>query len=97
MSHFGCSMTGVVEALADSGTCHETMWPYVESYQEAKGHRITRETKLKRELNEMKACLAQGYPFAFGLRLYQSFDRGGRTVMVRLLKPPEPSRGKHGV
>ena len=107
MSDSGCSMTQAIEALADCGACHEMMWPYDtaqvdqrpadQAYEEAKDHRITRAMKLKRDLNEMRSCLAQGFPFAFGLRLYQSFDRGGRTGRVPMPKPAEPSRGQHAM
>jgi hypothetical protein len=51
--------------------------------------------KLDLNLNEMKSCLAQGFPFAFGIRLFKSFDRGGKTGKIPKPQASEESRRKH--
>jgi hypothetical protein len=44
----------------------------------------------------MKSCLAQGFPFAFGLRLYSSFDQASKTGIVPMPNAWENGRQSHG-
>ncbi len=97
----GCTMTSAIEALEQFGTCLESLWPYDisqvntrpndQSYQEAQSHKITEAFQVNINLYEMKSCLAQGFPFAFGLKLYSSFDQAGTTGVV-----PMPDTGDYG-
>ncbi|CAF3375737.1 unnamed protein product [Rotaria sp. Silwood1] len=85
----GCSMESAIEALEEFGTCLESIWTYDiskvntrpndQAYRDAKNHTISEAFKVDIDLFEMKSCLAQGYPFAFGLRLYSSFDKAAET------------------
>ncbi len=88
----GCTMTSAIEALEEFGTCLESVWPYdisrvntrpnEQAYQEAERHKITEALQVDINLYEMKSCLAQGFPFAFGLKLYTSFDQAAKTGVV---------------
>ncbi|CAF3376785.1 unnamed protein product [Rotaria sp. Silwood1] len=88
----GCSMESAIEALEEFGTCLESIWTYDiskvntrpndQAYRDAKNHTISEAFKVDIDLFEMKSCLAQGYPFAFGLRLYSSFDKAAETGLV---------------
>ena len=78
----GCSMTDAIESLEELGTCLESIWPYdisrvntrpsEEAYEQAKDYTISEALRVDIDLNEMKSCLAQGFPFAFGLLLFSS-------------------------
>ncbi|CAF1147020.1 unnamed protein product [Rotaria sordida] len=102
----GCSMTDAIEALEEFGTCFESVWPYDitsvnvrpndQAYEQAKDHQITEALKININLDEMKSCLAQGFPFAFGLRLYKSFDKASKTGVVPIPNEDEQSRTEHG-
>ncbi|CAF4063790.1 unnamed protein product, partial [Rotaria sordida] len=102
----GCSMTKAIEALEEYGTCFESVWPYNissvnvkpsdESFEQAKNYQITEALKININLSEMKACLAQGFPFAFGLRLYKSFDKAATTGVVPMPNDTEQGRTEHG-
>ncbi|UJR09188.1 hypothetical protein I4U23_013436 [Adineta vaga] len=92
VSDTGCSMTHAIEALEQFGTCRESLWPYDISrvnvrpdssvYEEAQNYQLEEALRVNVDLEEMKSCLAQGYPFAFGLRLYTSFDKAAKTGVV---------------
>ncbi|CAF0979134.1 unnamed protein product [Rotaria sordida] len=98
----GCTMTSAIEALEEFGTCLESIWPYDisrvntrptnQAYREARNHKITEAFRLNVNLSEMKSCLAQGFPFAFGLRLYASFDKAATTGVVPIPKVGESRR-----
>ncbi|CAF4774995.1 unnamed protein product, partial [Rotaria sp. Silwood2] len=42
------------------------------------------------------SCLAQGYPFVFGLELYNSIDKAAKKGIVPIPKSGETSRESHG-
>jgi C1A family cysteine protease len=50
-------------------------------------------------LNQMKGCLASGYPFVFGFSVYDSFesDAVAKTGMVPMPAPKEKLLGGHAV
>ena len=99
-------MTNAIEALEEFGTCLESLWPYDTSkvnqkpskkaYEEAKQHTIKEALEVAIDLYEMKSCLAQGFPFAFGLRLFKSFDKAMRTGVVPMPHSVEKMRTSHG-
>ena len=102
----GCSMTNGIESLQAYGVCLESMWPYnienvnippyQELYQAADDFKITEAFRLESDLHQMKSCLAQGFPFAFGLKLFTSFDKAARTGVVPMPDEWEQSRESHG-
>ncbi len=102
----GCSMTDTIEALEEFGTCLESIWPYDissvntrpndQAYQQAKDHKINEALQINIDLNEMKSCLAQGYPFAFGLQLYTSFDKAAQTGVVPMPDVGDGNRDSDG-
>jgi hypothetical protein len=101
----GCTATSAIEALEESGTCLESLWPYYvkrvnkcpssEAYEAAEYNKIADALQVNVNLNEMKSCLAQGYPFVFGLQLYKSFDKATKKGIVPMPKPHDQSRESH--
>jgi C1A family cysteine protease len=99
-------MTSAIEALKQYGIGLEYHWPYVISrvntrpkksaYLDAKNHKITQAFRVKTNLHDMKSCLAQGFPFAFGLKLYTSFDKADRTGVVPIPSPNDIGRQSDG-
>jgi hypothetical protein len=102
----GCSMTNAIEALEEFGTCLESIWPYDisnvnvrpsdKAYEQAKYHKIDKALKVNVDLNEMKSCLAQGFPIAFGLKLYSSFDKAAKNGIVSIPSEWEQYRQLNG-
>ncbi len=102
----GCTVTSAIEALEESGTCLESIWPYYvkrvnkcpnsEAYEAAENNKISDALQVKINLHEMKSCLAQGFPFVFGLELYKSFDKAEKKGIVPMPKPGDKSRESHG-
>lgn len=94
----GCSITDAIKALRRHGCCKEDLFefnfqnlnqkPPIDCYNEARHYRIQTAMKVETDLNQMKACLAEGFPFAFGLITYVSFHEakynGGRVSMPNI-------------
>jgi hypothetical protein len=99
-------MTNAIEALEESGTCLESIWPYDitnvntrpngEAFSEGAKHKIQEALQIKLDLDEMKSCLAQGFPFGFGLRLFTSFDKAREKGAVPLPDATDTARKSHG-
>ena len=102
----GCSMTDGIETLQRYGVCLESTWPYdIEnvnrcpdrrSYQAADDFNITEALRVDTDLYQMRSCLAQGFPFAFGLKLFTSFVKASRSGIVPMPDGYEQGRESHG-
>ena len=105
----GAQIRDGMKAVAKLGVCPETDWPYDISkftntpsdqcYREALQHRVTRYQRIPRVLNQFKGCLAHGFTFVFGFRVYESFesDEVGRTGVVPMPATGEQALGGHAV
>ncbi len=104
----GAMIRDGIKTLAKQGVCSEKKWPYVESkfavkpgavcYREALKHQITSYHRIL-TLDEMRACLAEGFPFVFGFTVYESFEseQVARTGIVQMPKSSERVVGGHAV
>jgi C1A family cysteine protease len=91
----------VVNAL---GAPPETDWAYdiskfeerppQKAYDDAKLNQALEYQRIPRDLTQMKACLASGFPFVFGFRVYQSFESAEVTDTGRA---PMPKDGEHAL
>jgi len=104
----GAMLRDGIKTLAKQGVCSEKKWPYIESrftmkpnaacYKEALEHQITSYHRIM-TLDEMRACLAEGFPFVFGFTVYESFEsqQVAKTGVVQMPKPDERVVGGHAV
>ena len=102
----GCVITTAIEALEEYGTCLESVWPYNvkrvnkrpsdEAFDAAENNKINEALQIGVNLDEMKSCLAQGFPFVFGLELFKSFDKAEKKGIVPMPKSTDKGRESHG-
>jgi C1A family cysteine protease len=73
--------------------------PSKQCYADAAAHRATSYQRVSRVLDQMKGCLASGYPFVFGFSVYASFESAevARTGDAPLPAPHETLLGGHAV
>jgi C1A family cysteine protease len=104
----GAMLRDGIKTLAKQGVCPESMWTYdiarfkqrpgASCYAQAQQHTIASYQRLS-STNEMRACLADGFPFVFGFSVYESFE--SQTVadsgIVNLPKKGERLIGGHAV
>ena len=105
----GATIRDGIKSVHAQGACREATWPYVISafddepspgaYEEARQHVVTSYQRITRTLNQMKGCLAAGYPFAFGFAVYDSFMSSAvaQTGHVPMPGPDEDLLGGHAV
>src|SRR4030088_186355 len=80
----GAMLRDGIKSVASDGVCPEAEWPYdiakftkrptPKCYADAKLDRAISYQSLIQDLNQMKGCLASGYPFIFGFTVYESFE-----------------------
>ena len=84
-SDSGAQIRDGVKVVATLGTPPETDWPYdIENfatppppaaYADAKQNEATSYFRIDNtDVNQLKSCLAAGFPFVFGIAVYQSFE-----------------------
>jgi C1A family cysteine protease len=107
-SDSGAMLRDGIKSLAKQGVCTEKKWPYIQShfkdkptktcYAEASGHLITSYQRVQ-TLDDMRSCLAAGYPFVLGFTVYESFESTevARTGVVPMPAPKEVVIGGHAV
>jgi C1A family cysteine protease len=97
-----------IKSLAKQGACSESDWPYkiatfrkkpsASCYRTAKKHRIFSYHRIN-TVDEMRSCLAEGFPFVFGFTVYDSFESHevAKSGVVNLPAAKEKVVGGHAV
>src|ERR1019366_9337023 len=83
-SDAGAQIRDGIKSIANQGDCPEKEWPYdiakftskpgAECYQDAIKYKAVQYQRVPQILNQMKGCLASGYPFVFGFSVYTEFE-----------------------
>lgn len=105
----GCEIRDAMKSVGKFGVAPETLWPYAiekfadnppsTCYQAATTHLVQRYYSVAQDLNQMKSCLAAGYPFVFGFTVYTSFETESvaNTGIVPMPSTKESVLGGHAV
>lgn len=106
----GAQLRDGIKSLATIGACSEEEWPYTikyafhvppsECFTQASNHKISSYQSLDgRDLQALKNCLAQGFPFVFGFTVYASFESAqvAATGLMPLPQVRDASQGGHAV
>jgi C1A family cysteine protease len=108
-SDSGAMIRDGIKSVASQGAAHEQLWAYQiaqfadkpspAAYDDALKHKVTLYQRLVQNLNQMKGCLASGYPFVFGFTVYDSFETDAvtQTGQVPMPGPNEQVLGGHAV
>jgi C1A family cysteine protease len=105
----GAMIRDGIKSVASDGACPEPEWPCViakfatkpsaQSYRDARLDRAVSYQSLIQDSNQMKGCLASGYPFIFGFTVYESFETDAvkKTGHAPMPKWNERAVGGHAV
>jgi len=80
-----------IEALMEFGICEESLMPYSENdfttspteeaFDDALLRRVRKAVNVKRNINDLKSALEDGYPVAICAVLYDSFGQGHKGIV----------------
>ena len=105
----GAQIRDGIKTIAAQGDCPETLWPYditkftvkptQQCYDQALKFKAVQYQRLTQIPNQMKGCLASGYPFVFGFTVYESFEspQVASTGHAPMPAPSEKVLGGHAV
>jgi C1A family cysteine protease len=104
----GAMIRDGIKTLVKQGACTEKNWPYniakfaakppKACYTEALNYQILSYARIN-TLDEMRACLADGFPVVFGFSVYDGFEsqQVAKTGVVNLPQKGEKMLGGHAV
>ena len=105
----GAKIRDGIKSVSKIGVCPETDWPYdikkfskkpsTDCYTEASEHKVIAYKRIEQTLNQLKTCLAEGYPFVFGFTVFESFETPevAKSGIVPMPSKTEKSLGGHAV
>ncbi len=105
----GAQIRDGIKSISKQGVCSETSWPYVISefaikpyhtcYTEASNNTAVSYSRVSRDINQMKGCLAEGYPFVIGFTVYTAFEspQVAKAGVLNLPAANESAIGGHAV
>jgi C1A family cysteine protease len=108
-SDSGAQIRDGIKSVAKLGDCPETEWPYdiarfaikpaASCYRDAIRYKAVLYQRVPQTVNQMKGCLASGYPFVFGFSVYESFEgtQVAKTGVVTMPSSSEKQLGGHAV
>jgi len=105
----GASIRDGIKSTQQLGVCPESLWPYdvkmftqkppEDDYKLALNNKCQEYARVPQTLEDMKACIAEGFPFAFGFSVFESFfNTAVRTTgIMPMPKEWEKCHGGHAV
>src|SRR5262249_15497865 len=108
-SDSGAMIRDGIKSVAKQGAPPEKLWAYdiakfrhqppSSAYKEARLDNVVLYQRVARNLNQMKGCLADGFPFVYGFTVYDSFEspQVAQTGHVPMPAPTEGVLGGHAV
>jgi C1A family cysteine protease len=105
----GATIRDGMKTLTKDGVCPEKDWPYTTCkfkkkppgacYRKGKDTQVLEYLSVTRSVNEIKQCLAQGYPVVFGFTVFDSFmtDEVSQTGVAPVPSAYDSCLGGHAV
>jgi C1A family cysteine protease len=105
----GAMLRDGIKSVARQGGPHESLWPHLvarfrvkpsaAAYRDGLLHEALLYQRLRQSIDQLKACLADGYPFVFGFSVYESLESRAvaKSGDVRLPGRGEALLGGHAV
>lgn len=93
MEDSGSSFFEVINSISEQGICIEKLFPYnpkdyttkpgVEAYEDAKQRLIKEAKNVNLKVEDFKSALADGYPIAISIKIYDSFGNNNSGFIFR--------------
>jgi C1A family cysteine protease len=108
-SDAGATLRNGIKTLNNNGVCSENLWKYKISkfkqkppancYASALKNQVQEYLSVNPTIPQIKQCLADGFPVAFGFSVYSSFmtDQVAKTGIMSMPKDTDQLEGGHAV
>ena len=106
-SDSGADLQYAIISLMQFGCCEEMFWPFEEhlinvrpnenAYFQASQYRLHDFSRLSYSIQQLRQCLAQGYPFVMAIRIYSSFASNHHGYIPMPKSKEKASQYRHAV
>ena len=108
-SDSGAQIRDGIKSEGTQGDCPENLWPYditkfavkppQKCFSSAVKYKAINYQRLSQDINQLRGCLASGFPFVFGFTVYESFEsqQVAQTGHAPIPAPREKVMGGHAV
>lgn len=106
-SDAGACIRDGIKSVNAQGVCDEDNWEYIPErfsrqpfpycYRFAELAKAVSYRRLTHSVADMESCLAQGFPFVFGVTVYTSFPMESKTGTIPMPKRNDSSQGGHAM
>lgn len=105
----GAQIRDGIKSIVSQGVCSEVEWPYEidqfaekpteNCYANAKMNLLEKYMAVTQDLIQLKSCLAQGFPFVFGITVFDSMlsDQVAQTGMIPTPAANDTVQGGHAI
>ena len=104
----GATLRSGLKTLASLGVCAEPLWPYdvtrvaleptADCYSSAESMRAVRYFRIAQDIDRLRACLAEGYGFVFGIEAYlEGFTAASKSGVLPMPAPGGTLVGGHAL
>jgi C1A family cysteine protease len=106
-SDAGAELRDGIKSISTQGDCPESEWTYNISkfavkppkkcYTDALKYKALTYQRINHDLMQMKGCLAEGFPFIYGITVYSSFPMYGKTGAIPMPHKSDKVEGGHAM
>ncbi|CAF1318967.1 unnamed protein product [Rotaria sp. Silwood1] len=103
----GADIQYAIVSLIKYGCCEEKFWPFYEylinkqpnydAYENGQNYCLNEFSRLSNNINQLRQCLAQGYPFIMAIKIFSSFGSNHHGYIPMPKKYEKPSQYRHAI
>lgn len=106
-SDSGADLQFAIVSLMKYGGCEDHYWPFYEhlinvqpheqAYENSQYYRLDEIRRLSNNVNQLRECLAEGYPFVMAIKIFSSFASNHHGYIPMPKRHEKPSQYRHAV
>jgi len=103
----GADLQFAIVSLFKYGCCEEQFWPFYEhliniqpnnqAYENGQNYRLNELGRLSNNINQLRECLAEGYPFVMAIKIFPSFASNHHGFISMPKSYEKSSQYRHAV
>jgi C1A family cysteine protease len=103
----GADLQFAIVSLFKYGCCEEQFWPFYEhliniqpnnqAYENGQNYRLNELGRLSNNINQLRECLAEGYPFVMAIKIFPSFASNHHGFIPMPKSYEKSSQYRHAV